>query len=147
MEEPRPVDQGKTVGPIHDLLQVYIDVFTEPQGLHPPRSHDHAINLLPQTKLVLERPYYYPYFQKDEIKKIVKELLNLGDIQPSQSPYSSPVLLVRKVDGTWRLWVDYQALNQVTIKDKFLIPVAEELMDELHGFNICSKLDLRIGYH
>jgi hypothetical protein len=76
----------------------------------------------------------YPYYQKFEIEKLVKELLAIGTIRPNQSPFSSPVLLVRKADGSWRICVNYRVLNKETVKDKFLILVVEELLDELHGF-------------
>ena len=80
-----------------DLLGKFSKVFVVPTGLPPIRGQEHSINLKEGTLPICERPYH---FQKSEIVKIVNELLKVGSIQPSQSPFSSPVLLVRKIDGS-----------------------------------------------
>jgi hypothetical protein len=129
--------------PIQTLLQSFDSIFATPTDLPPPRTHDHKIFLKSPQPINVRS---YRYFQKTEIEKIIRELLVTGVIRPSQSPFSAPVLMVRKADGSWRLCVDYRALNKETIKDKFPIPVIDELLDEVHGATIFSKLDLRSGY-
>ena len=134
-------------GPEHPmldhLLQQHHDLFNEPLGLPPARAYDHRIHLLPGTAPMAMRPYRYPQLQKDELERQCTVMLALGIIRISTSPFSAPLLLVRKADDTCRFCIDYRALNAQTLKDKFPIP----LVDELHGARFFTKLDLRSGYH
>lgn len=133
---------------LQSLLSTFADVFEEPNGLPPFREgFDHRIPLEVGANPVNLRPYRYSTLQKDVIDDMVKEMLTSGIIQRSSSPYASPIVLVKKKDGTWRLCVDYRGLNKQTIKDKYPIPLLEDLLDELGGAKYFSKLDLRAGFH
>jgi hypothetical protein len=142
-----PEDQKKMKAGVEKLLQEFKDVFVTNTKLPPHRSYDHAIPLLPNPVLVNSRPCRYSPHHKDEIEKQVQELLAVGLITPSTCPFASPVLLVHKKNGTWRFCVDYRKLNTLTIKNRFPIPIVDEILDELAGSNFFTTLDMKAGYH
>lgn len=92
---------------ITTLLLRFDQLFQEPTILPPPCTIAHHIHLLPQINPVNVHPYRYPHFQKSELEKQVATMLDAGFIQLSNIPFSSPVLLVKKKDGSWRFYVDY----------------------------------------
>ncbi|WVZ53727.1 LOW QUALITY PROTEIN: hypothetical protein U9M48_004632 [Paspalum notatum var. saurae] len=119
-------------------------VLTAP--IHQPQRVCRLTGLL-GTNAVAVHPYRYSHIQKEELKHQCAEMQHQGVIHPNTFAFSSLALLVKKHDGTWRLCIDYRALNSKTVKDKFPIPVVEEFVEELNGANFFTKLDLRSCYH
>lgn len=141
-------EQGDISSQARSLLEEFPELTEERKELPLARPIvDHSIPLIEGANPMNLRPYCYPAMQNSVIEGLVKEMLDRGVIQPSSSPFASPMVLVQKKDRGWRLCVDYRALNKLTVKNRYPIPLIEDLFDELGGSKVFSKLDLRAGYH
>ena len=114
--------------------------------LPPDRDIEFVIDLIPGTSPIAKRPYRMAASELAELKEQLEELQRIDSIRPSSSPWGAPVLFVKKKDGSMRLCVDYRALNEVTIKNKYPLPRIDDLFDQLKGAKYFSKIDLRSGY-
>ena len=134
---------------VANVLQDFEDVFPDavPAGLPPLRGIEHQIDLIPGASLPNRAPYRTNPEETKEIQRQVQELLDKGYIRVSLSPCAVPVILVPKKDGTWRMCVDCRAINNITIRYRHPIPRLDDMLDELSGAAIFSKIDLRSGYH
>ncbi|WVZ52463.1 hypothetical protein U9M48_003517 [Paspalum notatum var. saurae] len=116
-------------------------------GMPPDREVEFLIELLHGTAPIAKRQYRVAPKEQELIKENIDELLGKGFIRPSSSPWAFPVLFVDKKDGSRRMCVDYRALNDVTVKNKYPLPRIDDLFDQLQGACVFSKIDLRSGYH
>ncbi|OMO49566.1 reverse transcriptase [Corchorus capsularis] len=134
---------------IVSLLSDYVDVFPEeiPSGLPPIRGIEHQIDFVPGAQIPNKPAYRTNPEETKELEKQVGELLQKGFVRESLSPCAVPVLLVPKKDGTWRMCVDCRAINNITVKYRHPIPRLDDMLDELHGACLFSKIDLKSGYH
>jgi hypothetical protein len=130
---------------IEDIRVVceYPDVFLDDlPGMPPERNIEFLIDLLLGTAPITKRPYQMAVGELEELKKQLKELLDMRFIHPSSLSWGATVIFVEKKDGTQRICVVYRALNEITIKNKYPLPRMENLFDQLKG-----AIDLRSGYH
>lgn len=134
---------------ITKLLDMFKDVFPEeiPHGLPPLRGIEHQIDFVPGAALPNKPAYRVNPEETKELERQVQDLLDKGYVRESLSPCAVPVLLVPKKDGTWRMCVDCRAINNITIKYRHPIPRLDDMLDELSGATIFSKIDLKSGYH
>jgi hypothetical protein len=124
------------------------DVFPEElPGMPPDRDIEFVIELKPGTTPIYKTPYRMDTPELAELKEHIKELLEKGFIHPSSFPWGVPAIFVLKKDGSQRLCVDYCAMNEVTVKNKYPLPRIDDLFNQLRGACVFSKIDLRSGYH
>ncbi|CAL1409480.1 unnamed protein product [Linum trigynum] len=130
------------------IVRDYPEVFPEAlPGLPPQREVEFDIEVVPGTAPISIPPYRMAQVELKELKKQLVELLEMGFIRPSVSPWGAPVLFVKKKDGSMRLCIDYRKLNKATIKNRYPLPRIDDLFDQLQGAMVFSKIDLRSGYH
>eukprot|EP00253_Pinus_taeda_P017387 PITA_17387 len=132
---------------LYDVVDVYHDMFQEPTGLPPKREIQHEIHLHPDCHVPNIGMYCMSIMENAEIKKQIKDVLDKGFIRPSTSPCGSSIVLIPKKDGTWRMCVDFRALNKITVKNRYPLPRIDDLLDQLKDARYFTKLDLRSGYH
>jgi len=142
-------DGAKTVVDVSSLVNTFSDVFLQDSvpDLPPDRHVQHPIDLIPDAAPV-SRPFsrMNPE-QLHELQRTLEEFLAKGLIKPSTSPWGAPVIFVPKPDGSWRFCVDYRWLNRLTVKNVYPLPRIDDLLHQLHGAKVFSKIDLKSGYY
>jgi len=130
------------------VVKEFVDVFPlDVPGLPPIRETEFFIDLHPGTGPISIAPYRVSPLELSELKGQIEELMSKKFIRPRVSPWGSPVLLIKKKDGSSRLCVDYRQLNKATIKNRYPLPRIDDLMDQLYGAEVFFKIDLKSGYH
>jgi hypothetical protein len=130
------------------VVREFVDVFPEELPRMPPkRELEFTIDLKPGTEPIARTPYRMSTPELQELRMQLKELLDLGLIHPSVSPWGAPVIFIRKKDGSWRLCIDYHQLNKAMIKNQYLLLRIDDLFDQMKGAMVFSKIDLRSRYH
>jgi hypothetical protein len=136
--------QGSEEPVVNEFLDVFPEEFL---GMPPDRDIKFVIELKPGTAPIYNTPFRMTIVELAELKEHIKELLEKGFIYPSSSSWGAPVIFVPKKDGTQRMCVDYHALNEVTVKNKYPLPRIDDLFEQLCGACVFSKIDLRSGFH
>ncbi|GJS78796.1 putative reverse transcriptase domain-containing protein [Tanacetum coccineum] len=137
-------NQLKDIPTVRDFPEVFLE---DLPGLPPARLVEFQIDLIPGAAPVARAPYRLAPSKMKELSEQLQELSDKGFIRPSSSPWGAPVLFVKKKDESFKMCIDYQELNKLTVKNRYPLPRIDDLFDQLQGSSIYSKIDLRSGYH
>jgi len=140
-----PVQPG-----LEELLSQFEDIFSDKAVPDLPRSRgsdDHTIPTIPDARPIARNPYRLSPEEREVLKQRLKELIEAGHIRASSSAWGSPVLFVRKKDGSLRMCIDYRQLNKYTVRNNYPLPRIEEMFDALQGAKFFTTLDLNMAYH
>ncbi len=134
---------------LSNVLQEFMDVFPDelPLGLPPLRGIEHRIDLIPGKPLPNKAPYRANPEETKEIQRQVQKLLDNDHVRESLSPCAVLVILVPKKDGTSRMCSDCRPINAITVRYRYPMPRLDDILDELSGATIFSKIDLKSGYY
>ena len=132
-----------------DFMTQYPTVFPDelPKELPPRRHIEHSIELKEGSQPKFQYPFRMSPVERAEVTRVVNELLDLGYIRPSMSPWGAPVLFAPKPDGTLRFCIDYRLLNKMTVRNMFPIPRTDDLLDRLSGMTVFTKIDLWSAFY
>jgi hypothetical protein len=125
------------------LIESYREVFQEAQGLPPKREVEQKIQLLTKSPLPNIGLYRKSIIEENEVNKQLQQLLEQGVIIPSTSKCGSPIIMVPKTDGRWRMYIDYCAMNKITINNMYIFPRIDDLLDQIQQAKFFTKLDLK----
>ncbi|GKF38081.1 putative reverse transcriptase domain-containing protein [Tanacetum coccineum] len=130
------------------IIRNFPEVFPEDlSSLPPTRQVEFQIDLIPGATHVAQAPYLLAPSEMKELSDQLQELSDKGFIRPSSSPWGALVLFVKKKDGSFRMCIDYQELNKLTLKNRYQLPRIDDLFDQLQGSSVYSKIDLQSSYH
>ena len=144
-----PTGGSGSKDPIPDYVKIFGQVFSEEGFAKLPnrKPWDHAIELVPGAQPKGCKVYPISVSEQSELDRFLNENLETGRIRPSKSPMASPVFFIKKKDGSLRLVQDYRMLNDMTVKNKYPLPLISELVNQLRGAKYFTKLDVRWGFN
>jgi hypothetical protein len=130
---------------VDEIVEEYRDIFASPTGVLTNCQVKHPIDLTHNTPLLNGKVYRRSLMENDKIRRQIQELLQKGHIRPKSSPCRSLIVQVQKKNETWRLCIDYRALNKIIVRNRYPIPRIDDLLDQLKGEKFFNKIDLKLA--